>query len=51
MGVTGDRLVHWPDSADELGAGVGRWATAVWEAWPAHHGAIRERTAAELARR
>ena len=38
-------------SADELGAVVRRWAAAVWEAWAAHHGAIRERTAAELARR
>lgn len=38
-------------SADELAAVVRRWATAVWEAWAAHHGAIRERTAAELARR
>jgi len=38
-------------SADELGAVVRRWAAAVLEAWAAHHGAIRERTAAELARR
>lgn len=38
-------------SADELGAVVRRWAAAVWEAWTAHHPAIRERTAAELARR
>jgi len=37
--------------AEQLGAVVRRWAASVWEAWAAHHGAIRERTAAELARR
>lgn len=36
---------------DELDAAVRRWAASVWEAWAQHHGAIRERTAAELARR
>jgi hypothetical protein len=38
-------------SADELGVVVRRWAVSVWQAWAGHHGAIRERTAAELARR
>lgn len=35
----------------DLGAVVERWAASVWAAWSAHHGAIRERTAAELAGR
>jgi hypothetical protein len=37
--------------AEELGAVVRRWATSVWEAWAEQHGAIRERTVAELAGR
>jgi hypothetical protein len=38
-------------SPEELGAVVRRWAASVWEAWAENHGAIRERTAAELAGR
>jgi Family of unknown function (DUF5946) len=38
-------------AGDDLRAVVERWAASVWEAWAAHHGAIRQRTAAELAGR
>ncbi len=37
--------------AEELGGVVRRWAASVWAAWAAHHAAIRERTAGELAGR
>lgn len=38
-------------TAEDVGAVVRRWAGAVWEAWAPHHALIRQRTAAELARR
>ena len=36
---------------EEFAPVVWRWGASVWEAWTAHHGTIRERTAVELARR
>lgn len=38
-------------TGNELPVVVRRWAASVWEAWAEHHGAVRERTAAELAGR